>query len=360
MRILTAFVLIWSCWAVPTSWAATIAQDSFTEASDAFLENHTPETGGGWAVTATGVFDIIAVDDNLRIDNPSQRGAKITDVHTDDDFDISVDVTILGSAAGDNVELLGRIQSSILGNRYSLFLEGDSQFKMVKRVGGSSTDLGEVTVSANDGDIEFSIDTAEKIGCFDDVEQINSNDNNLTGENEYGLAIDDRDNHADNYLVVDVEDGCAGVAVAFTPKAIFMKAWPEWLNQLFGPFDPVVYAQGFRPTAFGHISKSRNQPPPISGHQIRYYRSLVCGIGSENDSRRPCGIENIFTSREVDVGWILLYNDVTEMVYKVSGRPQDHVRIPQNRRVDFDNLMQTHQGFRDYINMRGEGMVGRH
>jgi len=129
------------------------AEDTFTEASDTNLENHTPSpTGTAWVVkTAARLFiqgDLDAVN-NIEADAVRYPGRETTDIG-DDDMDITGVLEMQDTDDIGNTQFCGicaRMTSANFDNYYTARIVddaggGDVTLRLFKIIGGSATELG--------------------------------------------------------------------------------------------------------------------------------------------------------------------------------------------------------------------------
>ena len=201
----------------------TVASDTFTEAPNTLLENHTPDIGTSRTVKQTSELCISATLDQLRIsengpcsgvsgDFFAPNGAREDTDFGDDDMDVTVDVIIQEFGGPHRGGPAGRIPAGTFDARnmyYVVFDDGQGRWELHKIVAGTDTTLGfwaETLVLNDVRTVKLEIRTATKKVYIGGVERISSTDDSLLGNNYAGLygEADEADNGPgfDNFLSV--------------------------------------------------------------------------------------------------------------------------------------------------------------
>lgn len=310
------------------SWAATIAQDTFTELLDVDLLDHTPDTGTGWDTDTQADLDVFGLlTDNVGVASGSTniRAARETTTIGDDDMDVTLDCVLNSVATNNSGGPTGRIPDTVNGsaNRYQAKLVGDAttvDVELEKVVASTTTSLGTYDLNAASTDtvtLKLEIRTAAKKVYVGGVERISSVDDSLTGNNFSGIGVLRSNFRGDNYLSEDA-------AAAATRRVILISSIKSFLSSLL----PSVYAD--------------------DGLTIGYYRSDVIGDGSEINPRRP---KDIPAGAK---GWVLLYDHGDEMEYKVLADPLIHATMPV---TSIKTKLTLSKQCRDVITQKGEAKI---
>ena len=174
------------------------AQDTFTEASDTNLTDHTPDTGTGWTTDISDETElrIIAADDELALSSAmivGEGAREDTDIG-DDDMDVSSTLRTTLSGTDNRLTIVsGRIPSGTFDalNAYIVDAktQGTDSYRLQKKVAGSVTVLGAYGVIPTSGDIvKLEIRTAAKKVFLNGTERISSVDDSLIGNQFAGLV----------------------------------------------------------------------------------------------------------------------------------------------------------------------------
>ncbi len=210
----------------------TKAQDTFTEASDTNLTDHTPDTGTGWTtdVSDEAELKIIAADDELELDEAMGGGEgarEDTDIG-DDDMDVSATLRTTLSGTDNRVIMVsGRIPSGTFDGQNAYLVDGKTSgadvYRLNKRVAGSVTALGTYGTIPTSGEvIKLEIRTAAKKVYIDATERISSTDDSLTGNNFAGFVTrgsPDITSHwrLDDFLSEDVAAAVSAISLVMAP-----------------------------------------------------------------------------------------------------------------------------------------------
>jgi len=174
---------------------ATKAQDAFTEASDTYLESHTPDVGTGWVVSDASEILVNAANDKVTgdADTGSFRHARETTDIGDDDMDVSL-LCFASGTTSRRIGVCGRIPAETpVNNLYRASLRGsDFLVELEKVVGGVATALGTYTFTGNTATLKLEIRTAAKKVYVDGVERISTTDDSLIGNQFAGLFLRNR------------------------------------------------------------------------------------------------------------------------------------------------------------------------
>ena len=124
------------------------ANDTFTDASSTLLENHTPDTGTGWSVSAASEIEIQSNRASLNGPDTSIRVARETTDLLDDDMDVTADLELInpdGNGPNNFAGITARNSSADFLNYYLVTIEEDDDnfaIALYKVVGGTKTLLG--------------------------------------------------------------------------------------------------------------------------------------------------------------------------------------------------------------------------
>lgn len=190
---------------------ATKASDTFTEASDTDLKDHTPDTGTGWDTDGDTQPEVEGSSDQLQHHNNSTPdcGREETDIG-DDDMDVTMDCYLGDDQDNRRCGVTGRVASTEAGedNAYWGYLQGDDAGGMNavldKVVSSSTTNLSSSSVMfdplTDTVEVKLEIRTAAKKVYLDSMEELSSSDDSLTGNNFAGVIISRQDPRGDNFL----------------------------------------------------------------------------------------------------------------------------------------------------------------
>jgi len=123
-----------------------IKVDTFTEASDTPLENHTSDSGGGWQGTQTNLFDIVAATNEVDV-NGSGFPATIGDEDpAGTAYWAEVEVTLGGLGAANNAGMIlcgqdGASFNQGTSSHYALLFTGSAGWQFVRDVAGSGSGI---------------------------------------------------------------------------------------------------------------------------------------------------------------------------------------------------------------------------
>jgi len=209
-------------------YAAQIALDHFTEASDTDLADHISDSPGAnpsWVQSGGGMV-VEADEDEYRGNTSTKRYARHTADVGDDDMDITAEVksTVESTRA---MGVGGRIPSGEDGssNAYYCFLVGDDgtgvDLEMEKVVAGSTTSLGTNDFNGTEGTFYTTVlklRTASQVCSLDAVDKITTTDSDLTGGQFGGIRAvrNDDNNRLDDFLLESVSAGGATRRVFIT------------------------------------------------------------------------------------------------------------------------------------------------
>lgn len=348
MRRLLWVALVWiACglWWCATSWAETIASDSFTESVDTVLTSHTSDTGGTWAISNTNLGVSASTDKVKSISSNAggeMWGAQSVTIGSDQMAVTLVCTNVV--TAGRKEGPAGRIPSGENGsaNAYWAVIANDSVVTLRKRIASSDTSLGTYTHSGNDATLKLDLQTAAKQVYVDGISQISSTDDNLTGNNFAGIYVEKRtDLTGDDFLSETISTS--------QTQYYLMSKVANWLMGLEVFAEDVVTPTLVRPLT-DNLSAG-------------YYLSTVCGTGVVQhgvdedgnqadfaDPRHPCLAD--------DAGikyWVLVYDEGTSMVIKALVDAPIQARIPDQNKARLDLLSIR---AKDYLAQRGEGKIG--
>jgi len=180
---------------------ALIAQDNFTEATSALLENHTPDTGTAWVVEDPAHPLTVSNNQLMQVGNNRDRKAYETTNIGDDDMNVSVTAHAQNGGTDRGSGLLFRASTSVFqDNHYLLELDGRSDIVLQKNVGGTTTEIAAVAVGTNFGVVAVSC-RATKTCYFDGSAMIITSDDVLTGNNWAGVKVEGsaEDKYVDNF-----------------------------------------------------------------------------------------------------------------------------------------------------------------
>lgn len=212
---------------------ATLAQDTFTAASDENLEAHTPDVGSGWTKISGATAVVRASDDKLT--NTSEAFYKNDTVPGNADYDVSADAgTFTGS--GWEFRICGRINGAS-NDRYEGGREtiGGNQYRTIsKYVSGARTQLSATifpSVSAGQTWRLNMVGSAIKLfQAGSQVESVTDSDVSAIGvAGLRGNGVGGGEAWADNFLL-------EGTAAGGAPQKPLFRIFRTGLN----PFDFVV------------------------------------------------------------------------------------------------------------------------
>ena len=285
-------LLSWSVFSLPV-WAATIGQDTFTEASNTNLENHTPDTGTSWSVDATAEFLVLGASDDLQENAARDNFARETTDIGDDDMDVSTDTTINSTSNARRAGVIGRIPTGESGvaNGYHAYRRGEASgtsYRLDKIVTSVTTNLGSYSDAAANTvsqTIKLEIRTAAKKIYVDATERISSTDDVLTGNNFAGIVMEEKVPRMDNWLSESVTTAARRIWL--------LNRLERWLVETVAADD---------------------------GRTVEWYVSAICGVGTPLDPRRPCVVDTYRLEN-----WVLQTETPTQMYLRVLDSPTAHV-----------------------------------
>lgn len=196
----------------------TIVSDTFTEASDTLLTNHTPDIGGTWVKWSINTRDglVREATDDLVPGDSSSSSAGFFNQASPSSAEYWVQADISGNTDGNLCGLLGRGTGNTFYQAFFEITAGD--WSLQKVIAGAGTGLGSYTGDSLSPSVTRTIklelfDASKKV-YIDTVERISSADNAITATN-YGGLRGRTVGLMDDFLVQE-----ESVASTFTPKVM--------------------------------------------------------------------------------------------------------------------------------------------
>lgn len=308
-------------------WAATVAQDTFTEAVDTDLESHTPDVGTGWDTDGAASFQATDTDD-LRASGTSIQAARETTTIGDDDMDVSIDYVVIRLSSDSRIGVIGRVPDTEDGeeNSYQSYFIGDGSavdITLDKVVASIRTNLGSYDANITSGDLpetmKLEIRTAAKKVYLNGIERISSSDDNLTGNNFAGVTGQRGVPRGDNYL---------SESVATAARRI-------WLLNRLPALLPDAHAD--------------------DGRTVEWYVSDICGTGRTDAQGRVTPRHPCLVDIEHLGNWVLQAEADGKMYLRVLDTPAAHLL----RRTDRTTDVLLPQAIREQIATRGMSRIDR-
>lgn len=190
-------------------------EDSFTEASDTNLENHTGETGASWT-KAPSETDTLVVDSGSNI----LTGSGLYYASgTPAGAEYDVEATIFTGATGvRGTEIYARGSDSAETYYRARHAGHDDEFQLDKCVNGTLTSLGTWTLVADNSEhtLKLEVRDATKKVYVDGVERISSTDNDITDAGLVGVGAFNADTNNAYLVSVSATDVASGTTENIT------------------------------------------------------------------------------------------------------------------------------------------------
>lgn len=173
---------------------ATFVEDTFTDADDTILDNHTGEVGATWETSG----DIFINGDALNCGNVFGNSiGRASGVPATAEYDIVITVTNPGESETLSAGILARCTAG-MATRYVLTYEEDSTlytmslYKVVDGVETLIDFVDDVAVEATT-EIKFEVRNATKKGFVNGVEKLSSNNNDIAAKGFAGVNVIESD-----------------------------------------------------------------------------------------------------------------------------------------------------------------------
>ncbi len=181
-----------------------VVNDTFTEASNTNLVDHTPDTGTSWiavAETGTVILHIVGVSDTVTSDG-TEASDRVVYKSAPDPTEVNYDVEVtLATDAGvgsddDPWAIFARLVDD--DNFYAVVIHREERtpdVKLIKKISGTVTELATaVNAGGNDGDVfRFEVrDTSPRLAVYMNdslLSGMTSDDTSLTAAGAAGLGM---------------------------------------------------------------------------------------------------------------------------------------------------------------------------